>query len=208
MQRHMLSKNGVTDVTKQHQGETGTWESLFRQEPQSPLLGSIEVAVGDWLYDLRPCVDPNRHRLNRYLAQRVPGLSLAGSFRNCLIRAVLKCRFPRRTKVPVKLRYPFSRCRPNHDPITFADGRPEGQRVARGLFVTPRGRRPPRGDEVAAAAATLLDWRFNARKCKVKPFRASQSRSETFPCTGYKAFALKGQVLRGNLVARIGIWAH
>ena len=34
---------------------------------------------------------------------------------------------------------------------------------------------------------------------------ASQSLSETLPCTGYKAFSLKGQALKGNHVARIGI---
>ena len=51
-------------------------------------------------------------------------------------------------------------------------------------------------------------WRFDARKCKVKPLGASQSLSYNFPCTGYKGFSLKGTALRGNHVARIGIWAH
>ena len=46
---------------------------------------------------------------------------------------------------------------------------------------------------------------FNARKREVRPLRASQSLSETFPCTGYKAFYIKGKALRGNRVARIGI---
>ena len=48
----------------------------------------------------------------------------------------------------------------------------------------------------------------NARKRKVKPLSASQSLSETFPCTRYKAFSLKGKALKGNRVARIGICAH
>ena len=34
-----------------------------------------------------------RHRLNGYLAQRVPSLLLASSFRKCLNCAVLKCVF-------------------------------------------------------------------------------------------------------------------
>ena len=39
-----------------------------------------------------------RHRPNRYLARRAPGRFLAGSFRNCFNRAVLKCRFSWRTR--------------------------------------------------------------------------------------------------------------
>ena len=41
-------------------------------------------------------------------------------------------------------------------------------------------------------------------KREVKPLRASQSLSEAFPCTGYKAFSLKGKTMRGNHVARTG----
>ena len=37
---------------------------------------------------------------------------------------------------------------------------------------------------------------------KVTPLRASQSLSETFPCTGYKTFYLKGKALRGNRCAQ------
>ena len=55
---------------------------------------------------------------------------------------------------------------------------------------------------------SYLGWRFKARKRKVKPLRASQSLSETFPSTGYKAVSLKGTTLRGKRVARVGIWAH
>ena len=47
---------------------------------------------------------------------------------------------------------------------------------------------------------SLFDWHFNARKRKVKPLRAPRSLSETFPCTGYKAFDIKGKALRGNRV--------
>ena len=47
--------------------------------------------------------------------------------------------------------------------------------------------------------------RLNARNCKVKTLRASQSLSETFPGTGYEVFSLEGNALRGNRVARIGI---
>ena len=47
----------------------------------------------------------DRHRLNGYLAQRVPSLFLAGSFRMCLNCGVLKGMFPWRT------RHPLSRCR-------------------------------------------------------------------------------------------------
>ena len=39
----------------------------------------------------------------------------------------------------------------------------------------------------------FIGWRFNVRERKVKPLRASQSLSETFPCTGYKMFILKEQ---------------
>ena len=42
----------------------------------------------------------DRHRLNGYLAHRVPSLFLASSFRNCLDCAVLKGMFPRRTRYP------------------------------------------------------------------------------------------------------------
>ena len=40
-------------------------------------------------------------------------------------------------------------------------------------------------------------WRFHARKRKVKPLRASQGLSETFPCTGYIHFLLKEQLWEG-----------
>ena len=41
-------------------------------------------------------------------------------------------------------------------------------------------------------------------KRKITPLRASQSLSETFPCTDYKTFSPKGKALRWNGVARIG----
>ena len=41
-----------------------------------------------------------RHRLNGYLAQRVPSLSLAGSFRMCLNCEVLEGMFSWRTRYP------------------------------------------------------------------------------------------------------------
>ena len=47
--------------------------------------------------------------------------------------------------------------------------------------------------------------RFNERKHNITPLRASQSLSETSPCTGYKACYVKGATLRGNRVARIRI---
>ena len=57
-----------------------------------------------------------------------------------------------------------------------------------------------------ALAQRVVDGgRFDARERKVKPLRISQSLSETFPCTGYTAFSLKGAALRGNRVVRIGI---
>ena len=49
----------------------------------------------------------------------------------------------------------------------------------------------------------LIDVSMSRRK--VRPLRASQSLSETFPCTGYKAFSLEGKALRENRVERIGI---
>ena len=51
---------------------------------------------------------------------------------------------------------------------------------------------------------------LNERKRKVKPLRASQSLSETFPCVvgNCTAFYLKGEALRGNRVARVGIRAQ
>ena len=52
---------------------------------------------------------------------------------------------------------------------------------------------------------TCLDRRFTARKREVKPLRASQSLSETFPCTGSKAFSLQGKALRGNRATRIRV---
>ena len=45
--------------------------------------------------------DMIRRRLNGYLAQRVPRLFLASSFRNCLDYAVLKCIFAWRTRYPL-----------------------------------------------------------------------------------------------------------
>ena len=54
-------------------------------------------------------------------------------------------------------------------------------------------------------ASSWLTLQCAQRKCKVKPIRASQSLSETFPCTGYMAFDIEGKDLRGNHVARIGI---
>ena len=67
------------------------------------------------------------------------------------------------------------------------------------------GRRIAASARCSVQGALKFDGRFNARKGKVKPLRASQSLSATFPCTGYKAFSLKGKALRGNCVARIGI---
>ena len=55
---------------------------------------------------------------------------------------------------------------------------------------------------------TVIGWRLNACKCEVKPLRASQSLSETFPGTSYKASSPEGTTLRGNRVARLGIRAH
>ena len=40
--------------------------------------------------------------------------------------------------------------------------------------------------------------KFNARKRKVKPLRASQILSEILPCTGYEVFPLKGAAPTGN----------
>ena len=39
------------------------------------------------------------------------------------------------------------------------------------------------------------------------PLGASQSLSETFPCAAYKTCFLKGKALRGNRVARIGLYS-
>ena len=43
----------------------------------------------------------DRHRLNGYLAQRVPSLLLASSSRKCFNCAALKCMFPWRTRYPL-----------------------------------------------------------------------------------------------------------
>ena len=43
----------------------------------------------------------DRHRLIVYLAQRVPSLFLASSFRSCLNCAVLKCIFAWGTRYPL-----------------------------------------------------------------------------------------------------------
>ena len=58
-----------------------------------------------------------------------------------------------------------------------------------------------------APARSLIDaLNLNdARKRKVKPLRASQSLSETFPCTGCKVLPLEGEAPKENRVARIGI---
>ena len=48
--------------------------------------------------------DPTQHRLNGYLAQRVPSLSLASSFRmrlKCEVLEVLEGAFPWRTRYPL-----------------------------------------------------------------------------------------------------------
>ena len=45
--------------------------------------------------------DQARHRLNGYLAQRVPSIFLASSFRMCLNHGVLKGMFPWRTRWPL-----------------------------------------------------------------------------------------------------------
>ena len=41
--------------------------------------------------------------------------------------------------------------------------------------------------------------------CAQAQSKTSQSFAETFPCTGYKAVSLKGEALRENHVARVGI---
>ena len=46
----------------------------------------------------------------------------------------------------------------------------------------------------------------NIRSCRA--LRASQSPSETFPCTGCRAFSLEGEASRGHRAACIGIGAH
>ena len=53
-----------------------------------------------------------------------------------------------------------------------------------------------------------ISRRFNARKHGVRPLRASQSLSETSPCSECKAFVLQRRALRGNRASRIGSWAH
>ena len=70
------------------------------------------------------------------------------------------------------------------------------------IYIYIYRRLTPRADGRTAPDAHVAS-RFNARKRKAKPLRASRSLSENFPCTGYKAFSLKGKALRGNRVARV-----
>ena len=67
---------GIPPVTIQNQLES--WSAIFCPYP--------------W-YMSSSSVGKVRHRPNGYLAQLVPSLSLAGSFRSCSNRAVLKCMF-------------------------------------------------------------------------------------------------------------------
>ena len=60
--------------------------------------------AGTW-YETSVDASMCRHRLNRYLAQRIPSLFPAGRFRMCLDREVLTSRFPWRTRCTL------SRCR-------------------------------------------------------------------------------------------------
>ena len=63
----------------------------------------------------------------------------------------------------------------------------------------PQGSSPRRSSRREGS----FGWSFNARMRKVKPIRASQSLSESFPWTGYKVFHVQGKALRGNRVAHL-----
>ena len=62
-----------------------------------------------------------------------------------------------------------------------------------------------RGTERSSAArrgkARHVDRHSNARKRKVKPLKASQSLSVTFPCAGHKAFSIKNNSERESRCA-------
>ena len=76
----------TTPTPKQHEAERA-------QTPQTPKLREAAwICTASML---------NRHRLNGYLAQRVPSLFLASSFRMCLNCEVLKGMFPWRTRYPL-----------------------------------------------------------------------------------------------------------
>ena len=62
----------------------------------------------------------------------------------------------------------------------------------------PRLASPPACLPAGPGTHPRIGERLDARKCKVTPLRASQSLSETFPGTGYKACPLKGTSLRGK----------
>ena len=53
-----------------------------------------------------------------------------------------------------------------------------------------------------------LSWLLNARNCKVIAPRAHESFSGTAPCIVHSAFSVKGQKMRGDRLAHIGLRAH
>ena len=95
---------------------------------------------------------------------------------------IVPCRAIRGSSISVNSTLPPSYC---------SGSRPHGPRRR------PRQRRRQR--------LRWIDAFMRVIERKVKPLGASQSLSETFPCTGYEVFSLKGKALRGNRVARIGI---
>ena len=79
-----------------------------------------------YIYEARDGADiirSNRHRLNGYVAQRVPSLFLASSFRMCLNCEALDGMFPWRTRYPlsqVPIKPVPLQCAPRlHTPISF-----------------------------------------------------------------------------------------
>ena len=96
---------------------------VFRQDACPHRMAPLsEGRVEDDGAPLPPPADVVRHRLNGYLAQRVPSLFLASSSRNCLNGAVPKGMFPWMT------RYPLSQCRRGRGPPlgrTLQMGAPE-----------------------------------------------------------------------------------
>ena len=75
----------------------------LRKPPQ--LSAKLPQNCGETYGERRPFYVITRHRLNGYLAQRLPSLFLASSSRNCLNYAVLRWMFSWRA------RYPLHRCR-------------------------------------------------------------------------------------------------